>query len=194
MPRFRTILEFIAANPPGRSVPLSGTRKAWHRLFCYYQSQYSAENFACWVAMHQYKQHQRKRFAVFISENWINKPANAQHAVSTTQSIFDTINFSSALNESQAGTLVKVSWMKMVMTRSDKADFTKDQISFLGATPPELFDPLFNELTSLMTGMIKDTFDSDRDFMPSGSYQTTLPGDLAMMQAAGFDIHQYGMW
>ena len=84
--------------------------------------------------------------------------------------------------------------MKMVMTRSDKADFTKDQISFLGATPPELFDPLFNELTSLMTGMIKDTFDSDRDFMPSGSYQTTLPGDLAMMQAAGFDIHQYGMW
>ena len=84
MPRFRTILEFIAANPPGRSVPLSGTRKAWHRLFCYYQSQYSAENFACWVAMHQYKQHQRKRFAVFISENWINKPANAQHALSTT--------------------------------------------------------------------------------------------------------------
>ena len=194
MPRFTTMPEFVAANPPGLSMPLSGTRKAWHRLFCYFQKQYSAENFACWVAMHQYKRHQRKRFAVFISETWLNKPASAVHAQSTTQSIFDTINFSFALNESQAGTLVSISWMKMVMTRSDKANFSKDQISFLGATPPELFDSQYNELTTLMSGMMRSGFDSDHDFMPSGSIQTTLLGDLATMKAAGFDIHQYGMW
>lgn len=195
MPKYNSIVTFVADNPPSHSLPLSKTRKAWHKLFCFFQTQRSAENFACWTAMHQYKQHQRKRFAVFISENWLDKPASTAFSIfaATNSSLFEVINFSSAISADPASAM-KISWMKMVMTRDDKAGYTKDQIKFLGFTPPDLFDKQYVELGNLLTGMMYNSFDSDPEIMAGGAYQANLPGELAMMKASGFDLHKYGMW
>ena len=196
MPKYNSITTFVADNSPSHSLPLSGTRKAWHTLFCFLQKERSAENMACWVAIHQYKLHQRKRFAAFINDNWLGKPANTQHNMfaRSASSLFEVINFSSALGALQPTIAAQVSDMKMVMTRQDKAPYTKDQIAILGFTPPDLFNQQYIELGNLLTGMMYGRFDSDLVVMAGGAYQATLPGDLATMKAAGFDLNKYGMW
>ena len=194
MPKYNSITTFVADNSPGRSLPLTSTRKAWRRLFCLLLKERSAENLACWAAIHQYKIRQRKKFAVFISENWLSKPPNAQvnFFAATTASLFETINFSQAQSFTSADSM-KVSWMKMVMTRADKSEYSKEQIKFLGYTPADLFDGQYVELGNLLTGMMYNRFDSDVEVMPGGAYPN-LTGELASMQAAGFDLHRYGMW
>ena len=194
MPKYNSITTFVADNSPTFSLPHTSNRTAWRRLFCLFLKERSAENFACWAAIHQYKKNQRKRFAVFIDENWLSKPPSAAVSIfaPSTFSLFETINISRELGVTPQARM-QVSWMKMVMTKEDKSEYSKEQIKFLGYTPPDLFDVQYVEIGKLLTGMMYNRFDSDVDVMPGGNYPN-LTGELASMQAAGFDLHRYGMW
>lgn len=138
---YTTFKDFAQAHPVGAT---RAAATVHHNVFVITCHELMAQEYACWAAISQYRQHPSKRRALFISDRWLAPADGKVNENRTTSSIFDPINTgskeSTAFNKPKQEALAgKIAGIRSVKTWQGKLSNWGERKK-LGGTPANLYD------------------------------------------------------